>query len=218
MRASRKTSRRSKSVQPEDLSATEIDVRLGPSWIPAEDIEKFCQELLGVTASTSSHSTRIGTWMVSADYYAKAHGCQHHRMGHGPRRRARTDSGRAESSHADHLRQGTEVGQARRQRGKRPKAAREKQQKIKDRFKEWIWQDDERRERLVPKIQRRIQQRSAANIQWRPSDLARRKPGRHTASAPESRRLAHPANAQHTAGSRRRRGQDIHDGCGRRWN
>jgi hypothetical protein len=29
--------------------------------------------------------------------------------------------------------------------------AREKQQKIKDRFKEWIWQDDERRERLVGK-------------------------------------------------------------------
>ena len=29
--------------------------------------------------------------------------------------------------------------------------AREKQQKIKDRFREWIWQDDERRERLVKK-------------------------------------------------------------------
>ena len=29
--------------------------------------------------------------------------------------------------------------------------AREKQQKIKDRFREWVWQDDDRRERLAKK-------------------------------------------------------------------
>ena len=32
-----------KSVQPADLSATEIDVRLGASWIPSEDVKHFIQ-------------------------------------------------------------------------------------------------------------------------------------------------------------------------------
>ena len=36
-----------KSVQPENLSATEIDARLGACWIPVKDMEAFAQELLG---------------------------------------------------------------------------------------------------------------------------------------------------------------------------
>ena len=32
-------------------------------------------------------------------------------------------------------------------------AAREKQERIKEKFKEWIWSDDDRRERLVPALQ-----------------------------------------------------------------
>ena len=36
-----------KSVQPEDLSATEIDARLGACWIPVKDFENFARELLG---------------------------------------------------------------------------------------------------------------------------------------------------------------------------
>ena len=36
-----------KSVQPEDLSATQIDARLGACWLPVKDFEKFARELLG---------------------------------------------------------------------------------------------------------------------------------------------------------------------------
>jgi hypothetical protein len=36
-------------------------------------------------------------------------------------------------------------------KAKATEGAREKQEKIKERFKEWVWQDDERRERLVRK-------------------------------------------------------------------
>src|ERR1035441_1869807 len=35
--------------------------------------------------------------------------------------------------------------------GPATEAARDKQEKLKERFKQWIWQDDERRERLVRK-------------------------------------------------------------------
>ena len=36
-----------KQVQPKDLDASEIDVRLGTTWIELEDYEQFCYELLG---------------------------------------------------------------------------------------------------------------------------------------------------------------------------
>jgi N12 class adenine-specific DNA methylase len=32
-----------RQVQPADLNATEIDGRLGSTWIPAEDVQKFAQ-------------------------------------------------------------------------------------------------------------------------------------------------------------------------------
>lgn len=34
------------AVQPKDLDASEIDVRLGATWLPTEDIEAFMYELL----------------------------------------------------------------------------------------------------------------------------------------------------------------------------
>ena len=54
-------------------------------------------------------------------------------------------------------------------------AAREKQERIKERFKEWIWSDDRRRERLVPPLQRHIQSHARPHVQRRPPDVARRK-------------------------------------------
>src|SRR5437016_9334112 len=37
-----------KSVQPADLAATEIDVRLGSAWLPTEDVKDFANELLNI--------------------------------------------------------------------------------------------------------------------------------------------------------------------------
>ena len=56
-----------KKVQPKDLSAAEIAVRLGATWIPQEDIQRFVTELL-----TPSHYARIkvrytainGDWFI----------------------------------------------------------------------------------------------------------------------------------------------------------
>jgi len=38
-------------VQPADLAASEIDARLGSTWIPREDIRQFAEELLGKAVS-----------------------------------------------------------------------------------------------------------------------------------------------------------------------
>ena len=110
-----------KAVQPEDLTATEIDVRLGASWVPAEDVERFCNELVSATGIEVSHSSRHRHLGRQWRLLRQTHRCQHHRMGNGPRRRARPDSRRAESPHADHLRQRTQVGQIRCRIRKQPK-------------------------------------------------------------------------------------------------
>jgi len=38
------------SLQPEDLPATDIDVRLGASWIPPDDVKQFTQVLLNLSS------------------------------------------------------------------------------------------------------------------------------------------------------------------------
>jgi N12 class adenine-specific DNA methylase len=61
-----------KSVQPADLSATEIDVRLGASWLPPEDVKQFTHELLNIPSGVEiGHIHALGTWHVNANWEAK---------------------------------------------------------------------------------------------------------------------------------------------------
>lgn len=145
-----------KSVQPEDLSATEIDARLGACWIPVKDVELFVQRLLDSDDVTVKYTPQIGTWTVQAGYRAKASVANTTDWG--------TDRANALQLIEDALNLRTPtIYDTVRERGKSEKqvvnpgateAAREKQQKIKDRFKDWLWQDDERRERLAAKYNR----------------------------------------------------------------
>ena len=57
-----------RQVQPADLNATEIDGRLGSTWIPAEDVQKFAQEALGEEDITVSHAPQLGLWVVRGGY------------------------------------------------------------------------------------------------------------------------------------------------------
>ncbi|MCE0498510.1 MAG: DEAD/DEAH box helicase family protein, partial [Methylacidiphilales bacterium] len=142
-----------RSVLPEELKATEIDARLGSAWIPEKDIEKFAQELLNLPSSESvlvRHLPHLGSWTLQADYSAK--GSVGNTTEWGTPRYAGIDLIEA----ALNLRTPTvyDVDPRTDQRIINPsatEAAREKQQQIKERFSEWIWQDDERRERLVAK-------------------------------------------------------------------
>ena len=52
------------AVQPADLTASEIDARLGAAWIPAADVEAFVESLLGADGITVSHAAIVGTWFV----------------------------------------------------------------------------------------------------------------------------------------------------------
>ena len=92
-----------KLVQPVDLAAPEIDARLGSTWIPTEDIQRFAEELLGEPGITVSHVPQMGLWVVRAGYSIKFSVAN--TTEHGTDRRSATGTfgGCAESSHAHGL-------------------------------------------------------------------------------------------------------------------
>ena len=135
-----------KSVQPADLSATEIDVRLGASWLPPEDVKQFTHELLNIPSGVDiGHIHALGTWHVNANWEAKGATANTTDWG--------TDryTGLELIEDALNLKTPTVydiVDKKPAVNAQATEAAREKQERIKERFKEWVWSDDSRRERL----------------------------------------------------------------------
>ncbi len=176
-------------------------MRLGASWVPAEDVERFCNELVSATGIEVSHSHAIGTWVVSGDYFAKRTVANTTEWG--------TDRAGALDLIQDALNLRTPTIYDKEPKSDKfvvnPEAtegAREKQQKIKDRFKEWIWQDDERRERLVRKYNDEFN-----NVRLRTfsgDHLTLPGASQVVTLHPHQKAgvLANPANSQHTPGPR----------------
>jgi N12 class adenine-specific DNA methylase len=139
-----------KGVQPADLNATEIDARLGSTWIPADDIRKFAEEMLGETGISVSYAPTIGTWVVRGGFSAKASVTNTAEFG--------TDRRSALDLLEDALNLRTpsvyDYDSEKKRDVINPAAtegARDKQEKIKGKFKDWIWSDDDRRDRLARK-------------------------------------------------------------------
>ena len=139
-----------KAVQPTNLTATEVDARLGSTWIPTDDIKRFTEELLGERGIQVSYAPTIGSWVVKGGWTAKTSVANTAEWG--------TDRRSALDLLEDALNLRTPTVYDHDARENRDilnptatEAARDKQQKIKERFKEWIWQEDERRERLLHK-------------------------------------------------------------------
>lgn len=139
-----------KRVQPADLSASEIDARLGSSWIPGDDVRRFAEELLGEDGIRVKHAPELGLWVVQAGWGARASVLNTTEWG--------TDRRSALELLDDALNLRTPTVHDHDERSDRDivngpatEAARDKQEKIKERFRVWVWQDDDRRERLVRK-------------------------------------------------------------------
>jgi len=136
-----------KSVQPADLPAPEIDVRLGAAWLPPSDVQDFVHGLLGVPSGVEvGHIHALGSWHVTGNWEAK--GATANTTDWGTNRYTALEL----IEETLNLKTPTVYDYV----DKKPvvnaqstEAAREKQERIKERFKEWIWSDDSRRERLV---------------------------------------------------------------------
>ena len=139
------------AVQPEELSASEIDARLGAVWIQPKDIEEFASAIVpdGGTI-TVSHAPQVGTWFVEASYEARSSVANTTDWG--------TARYRALDLIQDALNLKTPTVYDKDPLTEKPvvnvpetEAARDKLEKLKERFKTWVWEDDARRERLSAK-------------------------------------------------------------------
>ena len=139
------------AVQPEDLSASDIDARLGAVWIPPKDIEDFANAIVPDAGGiTVTHAPQVGTWFIEAGYAARASVANTTDWG--------TARYRALELVQDALNLKTPTVYDKDPRTDLPvvnvpetEAARDKLKKIKERFKTWMWEDDARRERLCAK-------------------------------------------------------------------
>jgi len=143
-------------VQPKDLSASEIDVRLGATWLPPEDIEQFVHELLSTAYYIRNrikvhYSPITAAWNIenkNADYNNVAAGVTY------GTNRINAYKIIEETLNLKDVRifdtvtdeNGNEVRVLNK---KDTILAQQKQQAIKDAFRDWIWKDPDRRDRLT---------------------------------------------------------------------
>lgn len=138
-----------KAVQPKDLEPTEIEARFGSPWIPPSDVRDFVTELLDVPRDSVriGYAEKIATWTVELDYQAKY--VVNNTTTHGTSRFRASElieqslNGRTPTAYDEHEDGSRTVNQL------ETIAAREKQQQLKDRFRDWVWEDRERAERLA---------------------------------------------------------------------
>lgn len=144
------------AVQPKELTASEINVHLGTTWIPADDVRQFVLELMQPNAWVAQH--------IQVPL----------RAGHGRLERDRRQDGQCERPRHGHLRHKTRVllrsvteqpeyaaregrrlcGRTRRQKAavpnvKETRLAQDKQKQIEAAFRDWIFKDPDRRRRLT---------------------------------------------------------------------
>src|ERR1017187_5815385 len=138
-----------REVQPKDLEPGEIKARLGSSWVPPSDIRDFVTELLDVTLSSVKigYAEAIATWIVEPDYAAKY--VVSNTTTYGTARFRASDlieqslNGRTPTAYDEDADGKRTVNQ------QETIAAREKQQQLKNRFRDWVWENRERAERLA---------------------------------------------------------------------
>lgn len=143
-------------VQPKDLSASEIDVRLGATWLPPEDIEKFVHELLSTAYYIRNrikvhYSPITAAWNIenkNADYNNVAAAVTY------GTNRINAYKIIEETLNLKDVRIFDTVideggNEARVLNKKDTILAQQKQQAIKDAFRDWIWKDPGRRDRLT---------------------------------------------------------------------
>ena len=143
-------------VQPNNLTASEIDVRLGATWIPPEDIQHFVIELLKPAYYASSkikvHYSRLtAQWNISGK--TSDYGNVTANVTYGTKR-INAYKIIEETLNLKDVRIFDTVydessGEKRILNRNETVLAQQKQQLIKDAFRDWIWKDPDRRDRLT---------------------------------------------------------------------
>ena len=142
-------------VQPEDLTASEISVRLGSTWLPVDIVQQFIYEFLNTPGYAKSsiivhYSKYTGEWSIDGKSYDRSNVKAYNTYGS-----ARINAYRIieETLNLKDVRIFDYVedidGNRKAVLNKKETAiVQSKQELIKQGFQDWVWSDPERRERL----------------------------------------------------------------------
>lgn len=193
-------------VQPTDLRPSDITARLGAPWLPAADVVAFVKERMEADIRIH-HMPELGSWTVEA-----------RQLGYSAAGTSEWGTSRRHAGEllADALNSRVPQifdvikdfdGERRVLNVVDTEAARDKLQRIKQAFQDWVWTDPDRTDRLA-----RDQQYRAAQIRRLPSETSRRLWRLCSLWPPETRHLADHRRWLDLSRPRCRRRQDDDDG------
>lgn len=130
------------AVIPADIPAVDIYVKAGAPWVPAKDVKAFVTEVTGDPNAVVTYTPYIAKWEI------KGRASDAMQSMYGTDRRRAEDIVEAALNGTqltvyDRLPDGKQVTNQ-----SATAAANDKVELVKERWSSWIWQDDERRERL----------------------------------------------------------------------
>lgn len=151
------------AVQPVDLTAAEIGVRIGSNWIPVEVYQQFMEELFGTSPYAKQRikilrSQATGGWSITDKNADRAnikaiatYGTKRMTAYHILEQTLNQKDVRV----FDYVEDGD--GNKKPVLNKKETAiAQDRQELIKSKFPEWLWQDIDRREKCAPSTTRRL--------------------------------------------------------------
>lgn len=145
-----------KEVQPQDLSASEISVRLGSTWIPPEDIKVFIEYLLNPSNYACQninvhYNEATSEWWIEGKNYDKYNikATNAYGTGRASAYKIIEDNLNLKDTRIYDYYEDENGKRVAELNKKETAIAQAKQEQIKLAFEEWIWKDPERRERLT---------------------------------------------------------------------
>ena len=144
------------AAQPKDLDASEIDVRLGTTWVDKAYIQRFMIELLGIPYYERrrihvNYAPQTAEWSIDGKSLLSENVNNHMKYGtrRAPALKILEDTLNLRDTRVYDVVQDENGREKRELNQKETTIAQQKQQAIKDAFHDWVWKDPTRRHELV---------------------------------------------------------------------
>ena len=144
------------AAQPKDLDASEIDVRLGTTWVDKAYIQRFMIELLGIPYYEQrrihvNYAPQTAEWSIDGKSLLSENVNNYMKYGtrRAPALKILEDTLNLRDTRVYDVVQDENGREKRELNQKETTIAQQKQQAIKDAFRDWVWKDPTRRHELV---------------------------------------------------------------------
>ena len=144
------------AAQPKDLDASEIDVRLGTTWVDKAYIQRFMIELLGIPYYEQrrihvNYAPQTAEWSIDGKSLLSENVNNYMKYGtrRAPALKILEDTLNLRDTRVYDVVQDENGREKRKLNQKETTIAQQKQQAIKDAFHDWVWKDPTRRHELV---------------------------------------------------------------------